>query len=70
MSNIKKEEIEDILQSALAAMEVVGLPIEKFVPFVTQPVLFSNPLKQKPNDVKPAPNNTLVFSSKKQKLTI
>ncbi len=62
--------IEDVLESALAAMEAVGLPMEKFVPFVPQPVLFSNPLKRKLNDAKPVSNNTLVFSSNKQKLTI
>ncbi len=47
MSNQSKH-IEDLLNSAKAAMEAVGLPMEKFVsfqPIVKQPtLLFSNSL--------------------------
>jgi len=55
-----KQEIEDILNSALAAMKAVGLPMEKFVPFQpAEPVLlFSNPLKRKSSDLVP-PSDTL-----------
>ncbi|HRA42896.1 MAG TPA: hypothetical protein PLV31_04330, partial [Gammaproteobacteria bacterium] len=60
------------LNSARAAMEAVGLPMEKFVVFQptveNQPLLFSNPLKQKLSLA--PPSDTLISASKKQKYTI
>ena len=68
MSNKSKQDIEDILNSARAAMEAVGLPMEKFIPFQAPPLLFRNPLKQKLSLA--PPSDTLISASKKQKYTI
>ncbi|HXH55352.1 MAG TPA: hypothetical protein VNK03_06395 [Gammaproteobacteria bacterium] len=71
MNNKSKQDIEDIRNSALAAMEAVGLPMEKFMPF--QPMaekpslLFSNPLKRKLSNALPLSNTAV--SREKQKLT-
>ncbi|HEV2524705.1 MAG TPA: hypothetical protein VGU44_06200 [Gammaproteobacteria bacterium] len=73
MSNKSKQDIDDILNSARAAMEAVDLPMEKFIPFQTPPLLFSNPLsnplKQKLSDLVP-PLDASLSSSKKQKLSV
>ena len=73
MSNKSKRDIEDILNSARAAMEAVGLPMEKFIPFQASPLLFSNPLnnplKRKLNNLIP-PSDAFVSPSEKQKLTV
>jgi hypothetical protein len=79
MSNKSKQDIEDILNSARAAMEAVDLPMEKFIPFTNKPkfekpvllfsnsLAFNNSLKQKLSDLVPPPD-TSVPSPKKQKL--
>ncbi len=69
MSNKSKQDIEDILNSARAAMEAVNLPMEKFIPFQAPPLLFSNPLKRKLSDLVP-PSDTSLSSSNKQKLPV
>ena len=65
MNNKSKQDIEDILNSARAAMEAVGLPMEKFIPFQAPPLLFSNPLNRKPSDL--ARSSETSFQAKKEK---
>lgn len=73
MSNKSKQDIEDLLSSARAAMEAVDLPMENFFPFqpmAEQPtLLFRKPPMQKLSDLVP-PSPDTPAPSKKQKLAV